>query len=378
MDMKWFATVIEGFEDIAADEVRELLNTSIDIDVSKIFFEYGSEAMYRVNFMSRTINRLYILLAREYFKDLYDIYRVAKSIDYTSILSPEKSFAVRCERIGSHSFTSLDVARVIGQAVIDSYLETRGVRLRVDLDNPDIELYALVRHNEVIIGVNTTGESLHRRGYRVYNHPAALKTTIAASMIRLSGYRGEALLDPLCGGGTIPIEAAHMARKYPINLFRKEYRYNKLAIYDPEEERRVAENLFKNINYGIYEIFCVDIGRSHIEGALKNAEAANVKDTIKFILGDATRRETYRDISPKKIVTNPPYGMRSHNIKKIEFFYRDFLSVLKDLYSGVRLVLITASSKEFERASLRADVNIIHKRIVKHGGLDASVYVIDL
>jgi 23S rRNA G2445 N2-methylase RlmL len=109
-------------------------------------------------------------------------------------------------------------------------------------------------------------------------------------------------------------------------------------------------------------ITCLDISSQHLAGARENARSAKVIDTIKFILGDATRRETYIDIDTEIIVTNLPYGMRSHRLEKIDKFYIDLLKTLKDLYRGSKLVLITASTKQFEKASQRTDVEITASR----------------
>jgi len=375
---KYFATTIPGVEDISARELEKIVGVKPEIDVNKVFLETDLEAMYKINFMSRTINKLYILLAREEFKDLNDIYRIVKNTDFRELIRPDMRFAVRAERIGEHNFTSIDIARVAGQAIIDSYMDSMKTRLKVDLENPDIEINVLVRFNEILIGVNTSGESLHKRRYRVYNHPAALKTNLAASMIFLGDYTGEPLLDPLCGGGTIPIEAAHIARKYPISIFRREYYFRRLPLHNESIEKNVEEKLISSINKEIYEIYCVDISREHIRGALLNAKNALVDDTIKFFNRDSTRRESFEDIEAKLIVTNPPYGMRSHSLKKIEGFYKTFLKTLKEVYQNIKLVLITASTQQFENAVEKADVKIIHSRKVMHGGLTAKIYMIKI
>jgi len=344
--------------------------------MGKIFFEGPLDAMYLLNYYARTINRVYLSLARGVFNDLRDIYHEAKSIDYTTIIPAESTFAVRCERAGSHEFTSLDVARVVGQAVIDSYYEATGRRLKVNLETPDVEIHVFIRDNDFLIGVNTTGEALHKRKYRVFDHPAALKTTLAAAMLRIAGYNGEPLLDPLCGGGTIVIEAAHKSRKTPIFLFRKEYLFSKLKIHDSLLEDLVKKKLLSEMNRDLYEITCMDISVKSIEGARRNAESALVLDTIKFKIGDAARIESYTGVEAELIVTNPPYGIRSHNLKKIEGFYKDLLKTWRDRYPGIKAVVITASTKQFENAVLATNVEIKSTRFVMHGGLPARIYLV--
>lgn len=362
-------------EDVARSELEEISKVVVkSVEAGKVFFEADIEAMYSLNFSARTVNKLYLLLTKEKFESLEDIYRIAKSIDYTEVLNPWNTFAVRSERLGNHNFTSIDVRRVVGQAVIESFLSSRSTRLKVDLTNPDVEIEAFIRFNEVLIGVNTTGESLHRRWYRLYNHPAALKTTIAAAMLRIGRYNGQPLLDPLCGGATIPIEAAHLARKYPPLIFRQGYAYRKLPLHDPTTEREEALKLLERIDPSIYEIYCMEISPKHLKGAVENARSARVLDTINFLNRDSTIVESHRGLNVKLIVTNPPYGIRSHNLKKIGSFYESLLRTLREVYSGVKLVTITASTSQFERACEKLGINLEHSRRVMHGGLPAKIY----
>jgi tRNA (guanine6-N2)-methyltransferase len=376
--LRWFATTVVGLEDIAAQELEELVGVRVDVDVGKVYFEARPEAMYLVNFAARTINRLFVLLLKERFERLEDIYRLVKSINFTEVMDPDKPFAVRSERVGKHDFTSIDVSRVVGQAVIDSYVESTGKRPRVNLDNPSIEIWAYVRHDEVLVGVNTTGESLHKRRYRVYDHPAALKPTIAAAMLRIGGYAGQPLLDPLCGGGTIPIEAAHAARHLPISLFRKDYLFRNLKFHDPSFEESVSRALLERVNEGFYSIYCMDISPKHLAGAIRNAESARVRDTITFLLRDATRAESYKDVNAELVVTNPPYGIRSHRLKKIGEFYKLLLRALRDSYSGGIVVAITSSTKQLEEAAESTGVGILHSRRIMHGKLPVKIYKLKL
>lgn len=377
--MNWLATVNEGLEDVAADEVQRLLGVKAELGVGRIFFKFNDfTPMYLLNFSSRTINRLYLLLERAKTNTIEEIYEVAKSIDYRQFIGRDQSFAIRAERVGEHGFSSIEIGRVVGKAVIDSYMEDVGVKLKVDLENPDVEILALLRFDEILIAINTTGEGLHKRRYRVYDHPAALKTTIASSMLMLVGYRGEALLDPMCGGGTIPIEGAHLARRYPISMFRRDFAFRKFIFYDKVDEERISSMLEERVDHDVYDIYSMDISEKHVQGAIRNAESAKVSDTIKFMIGDALNKNSYAGIDPKIIATNPPYGIRSWNIKKVEELYAKFLKNLVDLYSGVKLIAITSSVDQFTRAIQSANAKLLHKRMVKHGNLPAGIFIVTL
>ncbi len=379
--MTYFVTSTLGIEDIVADEVRELGASNVSVDVGKVFFKAPYEFMYKGNFLFKTVNRLFILLMRERFKDLKDIERLASGIDYTDIIDHRRTFAVRAERIGVHNFTSIDVGRVVGSGIIKSYMKSKGVRLKVNLDEPDIEIYALVRDDELIIGVNTSGDSLHRRRYRIYNHPAALKTTLASVLVRLVGYDGRRdFLDPMCGGGTIVIEALHRVRHYPNILFRYDYGYRKLRLYDKYVEDYVAEELMHSIRVGNERAFCIDISPKHIEGAKLNALSGRVLDAVNFIIGDSTRSETFKETSHNVsyIALNPPYGMRFHNPKKIPQFYETFVKTIKEQFSGAYMALITGSPNAMEQALSKYDVKIARSFWVMHGGIRAKIYLVKL
>ncbi|MEM1618110.1 MAG: THUMP domain-containing protein [Desulfurococcaceae archaeon] len=245
--MKMFATTAPGLEDVCAAELKELIGVEPQVDVGKVFFNDSVEAIYTVNFSSRLTNRLFIQVLREKgVSKLEDVYRLMKSVDYEDLKPPDKTFAIKSKRVGKHDFTSLDVSRVAGQAIIDSYIESKGLKLRVNLDEPDVEIWVFLRYDELIVGINTTDEGLHKRRYRVYSHPAALKTTIAAGMLRIGEYKDQPLLGPLCGGGIIPVEAAHLARRIPIVVFRRDYLFKNLKLYDLALEANIAEKLIQN------------------------------------------------------------------------------------------------------------------------------------
>jgi len=377
--LQWFVTVSEGFEDVSANELMEFGAIVTDVCRGRVFFKGDLKLMYLINYMARTINRLFILLSRERVSKLDDIYRVIKSIDFTNYIRPTQSFAIRAERVGKHEFTSMDIRRVAGQAVIDSYRNSTGVRLRVNLDNPDVEIYTYLIEDEFIVGINTTGESLHKRRYRIYDHPAALKPVIASSMLRLVNYDGSPLIDPMCGGGTIAIEAAHMVRKYPIFLFRDDYLLYKLGLYDEDLDKEIRDSLIDSIKFKKPYIVCSDISPKHVAGALMNTYSGMVLDTVKVFVNDATSERAYGfDEVFKYVVTNPPYGIRSFDIKKVHILYTKFLKTLSKVLHNSVLTVITGSYKDFRKAILEVGVEVLHERFVRHGDLLAKVFIIKL
>ncbi len=373
---EFFATTVIGLEDVCAREVAGILGLPglPELGRGRIFFRAPLEAIYELNLWARTMHKLFLLLYRgDFGGTLEGIYRAARQLDYTGIIRPEQSFAVRAERVGQHDFTSMDVAAQVGQAVIDSYMASRGVRLKVNLGEPDIELYAFVRDQELLLGINTTGASLHRRGYRVFKHPAALRTSVAAAMLYLAGWEGRGVLvDPMCGGGTIPIEGALMARHVPPGSFRGTA-FAFASFLDVDEFLRRRDEALAGVSQKKYNIIGIDRVRVFLDGAMRNARSAGVADTISFRLGDATRLAECLNEPPTHVVVNPPYGVRM-KARGLRRLYRAFLRSLSDLAPGCHLVLITAARGTFKRAAEAVGVEVLEERRILHGELKASIF----
>ena len=376
----FFATTVMGLEDVAAREIRAILGPGVRAEPERgrgrVLFEGPFEAIYELNLRARALHKLFLLLLKGRFKDLSDIYRMARALDYTPVIGPGQSFAVRAERVGQHDFTSMDVAARVGQAIIDSYLASEGVRLKVNLDEPDVEIYAFVRDDELLVGLNTTGSSLHKRGYRVYKHPAALRTSVAAAMLYLAGWRGEGfLLDPMCGGGTIPIEGALMARRFPPGAFRGHaFAFLKLCFLDVEEFARRREKALAEARSDLFNITGMDKFRAVLLGAEKNASSAGVADTVRFLLGDATRLEEFVKEAPTHVVVNPPYGVRMRP-RSLRRLYYGFLSSLAKISPGCKLVLITTAKRTFRSSAEAVGVEVLDEKAIRHGELWASIFV---
>lgn len=375
MRIRVFSTTIPGIEDIACSEVESLLGCRSEPGVGRIFFEAGTESIYLLNLGARTLHKIMIQLCREKFQSLEDIYRIAVNTDYTWIIDPDQTFAIRSERVGTHDFTSVDVARVAGQAVIDSFKQATGTRLRVNLDEPDVEIYCLVREDEFLMGINTTGASLHRRGYRAYYHPAAIKPTLASAMIQMSGWNpSEPLIDPMCGGATILVEAALKARNMAPNLSRQDFPLLKLKIFSEEELRKIREKMLAQEKKETFEIYGMEKYRHHLEGGVNNAKSAGVIETIKLRLGDATKPQDYPDVDFKFIVVNPPYGLRMNPREGTKKLYEGFLRALRERTQDATLVTITTASRRFREAAEKTEVPIMEERKILHGRLPVTVF----
>jgi len=369
------ATTVYGFEDLAALEVEQLLGVKAETSIGKLFFKAPLSAIYKLNIEARLLHKVILLLWRGEVCSLEEIYKAARQVDYASFLAPKQSFAVRADRFGTHPFTSMDIAAAVGQAVIDSYRSSTGVRLKVNLDNPDVEILCQLRDRDFFLGINTTGESLHKRNYRVYDHPAALSSTIATALIKLSGWSERHLLmDPMCGGGTVLIEAALLARRTPPGKFRKSYAYFKLAFTSLEEHQAFLKNALKKIQQREVPLLGIDKNAEYLRGARANASSAEVSDTIDLIVADSTRLDSFLKVQPEVVVVNPPYGRRYYSPRVLRKLYPLFARALSRACMGSTLVAITAAPNIFRSALKTSGIEVLEERMVIHGDLTTKVF----
>ena len=360
--MKLIVTTNPGIEDLVIEELecllkgccssikphpkfrgRVVVELSLDEkDINRVV-ELLVDKATMINKIFLLLNEAKISKDKRGLEDIYElVYSTKKILQY---ILPYTTFAIRAERVGSHEFTSLDIGRVAGDAVRKLVAELhKGIPAPVNLDYPNVEIGVDVYEDTCSINLILTGDtSLHRRGYRVYDHPGALKPTLANAMLKLAKVRnGEVLLDPMCGGGTIPIEAA--------------------------------------LHYNLSCIKCYDISPKHIRGAILNAISANVEDKIEFRVQDARKlHEVLDEESIDVIVSNPPYGIRIGRKSVIDELYRDFIiSAYKVLRRKGRITIITTEHKTVKRviSEYGLKLNIVHERTVSHGDLWPNIMVL--
>lgn len=364
--MDLLATTLPGLEEIAIQEAKEITGKWARKEHrGMIRLEGEEEDIFKLNYQGKSLHKVILLLKEGEFSDLKDIYTKTKEVEFASYIHPVQKFAVRANRMGDHEFTSIEVEREVGQAVIDSYKRDKGIRLGVDLDNPDIIVRAEIRENRFWAGLNTTGpRSLHRRGYRVSGHPAPLSPSIAHSLVRLSGWEeGEKLMDPMCGSGTIPIEASLYGRKVP-NWFREDYHFWNFHFLDRGKFLQLKKETDEKVQPKRFDIYGCDLFKKHV----RIAEEAGRKTgaNVKFFQGDATKINLDYDV----IIVNPPYGLRVGGKKRIARLYKDFFANLMR-HSWRKLVILTATPEHVPKGKLERRIDIIY------GNLPASILIFD-
>ena len=339
------ATCNPGLEEIAIQEIKEKTGREAEVFHRGLLVFRGKEKdVFKLNYLSKTLHRIIVVLEMAKAKSLDDFYSTVRRIDFSEYISPDQSFAVRTKRSGNHPFTSVEISSVIGQAVIDSFLESRGKRLRVNLSEPDLTFLVDVRNETFLLGIDTTGESLHKRWYRKRTYVTSLRSTIANSMVRISGLRNrETFLDPMCGVGMIPIEAFHFLSGKP-NKFRS-FAFEKFFWLDCSDFHHLKKE------HGEREVESEICGSDRNERVIalaeENSRAAEAR--IRFFVSDATRQ----DLNYDRLCVDLPYGIRMRTpLRKLyEGFFNNLLAS-----DFKRAVILTASrcsrfmpDLEFER-----------------------------
>ncbi len=368
-------TITKGIARVAAEEVRDITGVMPIQAENTLRVRLGVEAVPRLILWGRTIYKVIHVLDEGVFNSLEDIARRVESLDLR-LFGGDGSFALRSSRYGSHGFTSLDANRVVGAAVYRA-LERAGYKVSVDLTSPDREYILRIVDDRYTFGVNLVGESLHIRGYRVWNHPAAIKTSLAAAMVLLSGFWDEPFIDPMAGGGTIPIEAALYRYRYAPGLYRPNHMITKIPYYPLEtylEAREEAYNARLPPGEGP-EIIYNDISCRYMSGAERNAESAGVDRAIRFMCVDARDLTSHLpSLESGVAVFNPPYGIRMTRRKVLEDLYRDVVDELSSL--GIRRIVAITSEYRLLRDALEASgYRVLENLQVLHGKLITRIAV---
>jgi len=307
-EFELIAKTFMGLEPVLAKELTQLGANNVQIGRRMVSFTGNKEMMYRANFQLHTAIRILKPIRHFKAKSADDVYEEIKKIDWMNYLEPEKTFAVDAVVFSEEFRHSKFVSYKVKDAIVDQFREKTGKRPNISVANPDIRLNIHIAEDHCTLSLDSSGESLHRRGYRQESVEAPLNEVLAAGMILMSGWQGDTdFIDPMCGSGTILIEAALIAMNMAPGLFRKEYAFEKWSDFDVDLFDEIynddsQEREFKHHLYGY------DIDMKAVNTARMNVKAAGLTSAITI------EQQDFKDfIQPKHksiIITNPPYGER--------------------------------------------------------------------
>ncbi|MBR6845589.1 MAG: methyltransferase [Bacteroidaceae bacterium] len=308
MEFELIAKTFQGLEPVLAAELTELGANNIQIGRRMVSFVGNKELMYRANFQLRTAIRILEPIKHFRATTAEEVYDAVKQVDWTEYLTNDTTFAVDSVVFSNEFRHSKFVAYKVKDAIVDQFREKTGDRPNIRLVNPDIQLHIHIAEYDCTLALDSSGESLHRRGYRQESVEAPLNEVLAAGIILQTGWRGECdLIDPMCGSGTIPVEAALIARGIAPGVFRKEYAFEKWPDFDPDLFSAIYDDDSRERPFD-HHIYGYDNNRQAVAIATKNVRAAGLSKEITIDFKD------FKDfVQPREksiIITNPPYGER--------------------------------------------------------------------
>jgi len=332
-DGRFFAQAARGLEELAGAELAELGAKDIEITGGGLHFHGDAAGLYRINYCSRLVSRVLAPLAAFPCPSDQALYEAARAMEWQALLAPEKTFAVfanvRESRIDHAHFAALRLK----DAIADHFREHCGRRPDVDTENPDVWINLAVRRDRAVISLDTSGGSLHRRGYRVQSVPAPLQETLAAAMVRLSGWQGERpLVDPFCGSGTILAEAFMHYCRIPAAFKKAKFGFECL----PDFAAGVWADVRRASDAARREMPELLIRGSDSDRQAMDAARRNLRE-IAGTRGVPLERKDFHDlpgIPDATIICNPPYGIRVGALDETRLLYKEFGDFLKQRCQG--------------------------------------------
>ncbi len=359
-----------GFEEILAKELRNLGAGNVEIGVRSVSFDGDTGFMYKANLCLRTAIKIIKPIHSFSVRDEMDLYKKIYAIDWSPYLTPDTTFAIDTT-VNSEQFThSLYVSQKTKDAIADKFRETDGRRPNVDVKFPDVRLNIHIQKGHCNVSLDSSGRSLHHRGYRISTNIAPINEVLAAGLLLLSGWDGQSdFLDPMCGSGTFLTEAAMIACNIPANINRKEFAFEKWADFDEELFEKITDSCLNRTREFHHKIIGYDKAPSAVRKAIENVENANLSEYISIERKNFFDTEKLTD-NPLLMVFNPPYGERL-NID-MEDFYAEIGDTLKRNYPGTNAWFITSNLEALKFVGLRPSRKIkvfnshLESRLVKY------------
>ncbi len=355
-NFRMIAKTLYGFESILAKELLDLGAMDIKEGNRMVSFVGDKGFMYKANLSLRTAIK--ILKPYESFRanSEQELYDNIKKLPWEKFLDAKGSLAID-SAVHSDIFThSQYVALKTKDAIVDRFREKFGERPDVDLDFPDLRINIHIEKNFCNVSFDSSGDSLHKRGYRSATNIAPINEVLAAGMLLMSGWDGQCdFLDPMCGSGTIPIEAAMIACNIPPNLNRKEFAFERWSDWDEELYEKIEESALKKVRDFNYKIKGYDKAPSAVMKAKENVKNANLSDFIEIQQKSFFESEKEND-GYLHMLFNPPYGERLEI--DIEDFYGKIGDTLKQSYPGTHAWFIATNFDAIKSVGLRASRKI--------------------
>lgn len=368
--MEFYVSAGPGTESVLRDELVELGFKSARLNSGGIPFIGDWEDGWRVCLQTRIGQRVMAVLGRFAAPDLEGVYNSVAEIDWSEFLTPRQTFAVGAYAHESTNTNPNMVTLKAKDAVVDQLRREFGERPNVDRNNPDVRIFVYWARQKATVYIDLSGDPLFKRGYRGLGGEAPLKETLAAAMLRLSGWdRDIPLVDPMCGSGTLPIEAALWAANIPPGQYREQFGFQKWANFDDAAEERLTRlksRLRGERNAKLPRVTGFDIDESALSAAQANAKAAGLNLSFRKM----PLRELQPDNTRRMLVANPPYGFR---LDADNALYQELGAAVHRL-RGWRIAILAGSPKCVQNIKL----NPVQTFPLKNGAIDCRLMIYEV
>ena len=343
------AKTLYGLEEVLAGELTALGANDIQIGRRMVSFTGDKELLYRANFCCRTALRILMPVYHFKAKDADTVYTEVKKVNWEKYLTLDKTFAIDSVIYSEDFNHSKFVAYRTKDAIADYFFEKYQKRPSVRVNNPDLYINIHISHNDCTLSIDSSGESLHKRGYRVGQTEAPLNEVLAAGMVLMTGWKGESnFVDPMCGSGTLLIEAAMIALNIAPGIHRKEFAFQKWVDYDEELFDRIYNDDSQEREF-TFKCYGSDISQQAIDIATENVRSAGLR---KYIELETKPFQQYTEApQPGILVTNPPYGERISS-RDLLGLYSMIGERLKHVFMGYNAWILSYKEECFDKIGL--------------------------
>ena len=348
------AKTFKGLEEVLAGELIELGANNVQIERRAVSFTGDKRMLYTANFCLRTASRVLVPIAIFKAKKTDDIYENVKRIDWSQYMTAKTSFLIDATVYSEIFRHSQFITYRVKDAIVDWWMEHGGVRPNVQLTSPDLYLNIHIAGDTITISLDSSGESLHKRGYRVANTQAPINEALASGMLLLAGWKGQSdFYDPMCGSGTLLIEAALIAHNIAPGIYRKGFAFEKWANFDADLFEDVSSDDSRERDFN-HKIYGSDAGFYAVQAAMKNVKSAGLQRDIEVRqIRIQEIKLAEKDTEGALIMINPPYGERLAQDKDVLRLYQDMGTTLKHQFNGANAWIISSNEAALKCVGLR-------------------------
>jgi putative N6-adenine-specific DNA methylase len=362
--MKFVAKTLYGLEKVLSEELIGLGAGNVQTANRAVLFEGDKSLLYRVNYSARTALSVLMPVADFRIRSKDDLYKGGSKIEWERFMDTDDTFSIVPVINSPHFGHSGYAGLIIKDAIADYFRNKTGRRPSVDTDNPRILINLHISNDAVTISLDSSVVPLYKRGYRQEQSVAPLNEVLAAGIILLSGWKvSSALTDPMCGSGTIPIEAGLIASKIPPGKFRQFFGFQKWKDFDEDQFEKIKLECNNQIGPSPVKIFGSDISEETLKFAKANVARAGLSDVITLEKSDFKDLKSIDDHG--YVFLNPPYGQRIQP-EEIDLLYGMIGTTLKHNFSGTTAWLITSNKESLKHIGLKPK----EKHILFNGALE--------